>query len=323
MKKLVVWLLILSLLLMASCKRMEEDAEGTLDLYIEDQQEEIKGSVDLDVTGEEGNEEVENETVSEAPSDTKGDQTEEKAMGNNEPSAEPSSDLNEEQSDNKETESGEPVADAEEKKPENNEEAMTEGTQTEEKKEKPQIMVTYQYVQKSPEQMQEEADLIIKGKAVKKVGQRMVNPDNTLTAPDGIPIGNRLVTEFEVEVLEIYKGSYDGKNVNVKFSCGSMLSPELILYGEDENGVLASKVKIPDMPIGEECILLLRTMDSPEQPEWTHGYYPFGPEGSYGYLKSDGKGSFKNNTYEACSMNVTEESLKTELAALEQENLTK
>lgn len=311
MKKLVVWLMILVLLLMTSCKRLEQEAEGALDIYIEDQQEKIKGGVDTDVLA------TEEQDESESSSDAKADQSEE----NKELSAE-SPPLNKEQANQKETEDGEPGVDAEEKKPENNEESVTEGTQTEIKKEKHQIFVLRHHLQKTPEQMQMEADLIIKGKAVKKVGQRMVNPDNTLRDSDGILISNRLVTEFEVEILEIYKGSHEGEIVNVKFSCGSTLSPDLILYGEDEESILAEKVKIPDMPIGEECILLLRTMDAPDQPEWTHGYYPFGPEGSYGYLKSDGKGSFKNNTFEPSTMVVTEESFKAALAALEQENLT-
>lgn len=270
MKKLIVWLMILSLLMMASCKRMEQESEGALDIYIEDRSEE-----------------------------------------NKEASAETS--LKEEQADQQEERPDEPTVDMEENKGESNEEKVTNAPQTEEKS---QIMVTYSYVQKSPKQMQTEADLIIKGKAIKKVGQRMVNPDNTLRDSDGILISNRLVTEFEVEILEIYKGSYDGETVNVKFSCGSTLSPELILYGEDEDSVLVKKVTIPDMSIGEECILLLSMMDDSEQPQWTHGYYPFGPEGSYGYLKSDGKGNFKNDTFEASTMVVTDESLKAELAAL-------
>ena len=274
MKKLVIWLMILSLLMMTSCKRTEQELEGALDVYIENQSEEKK-----------------------------------------ETSAE--SFAKEDQADQKETEADEPMVDTEGDQVKSNEENVTNAPQTEKKS---QIMVTYNYIQKSPEQMKTEADLIIKGKAIKKIGQRMVNPDNTLRDSNGILISNRLVTEFEVEVLEIYKGSHDGKTVNVKFSCGSTLSPELILYGEDEESVLAEKVKIPDMPIGEECILLLQMMDSPEQPQWTHGYYPFGPEGSYGYLKSDGKGTFKNNTFEASTMVVTEEALKAELAALVKES---
>ncbi len=140
------------------------------------------------------------------------------------------------------------------------------------------------------EQLIETAEIIIKGKVVKKNSEFMVNPDGTRADADGNVIDNEQITEYTVEIQTLYKGDYDGATINVKTSNGRGLNPDLILYGEDEKSILATELNRLDFEIGEECILLLRYVEG-SVPE-SDGYYPVW--GFPGYFKSDGKGSFVN-----------------------------
>jgi len=140
------------------------------------------------------------------------------------------------------------------------------------------------------EQLLETAEVIIKGKVIKKNKEFMVNPDGMRADADGNVIDNEQITEYTVEIQTLYKGEYDGETINVKTSNGRGLNPDLILYGEDEKSILATELDRLDFEIGEECILLLRYVNG-SVPE-SNGYYPVW--GFPGYFKADGNGSFVN-----------------------------
>lgn len=175
-------------------------------------------------------------------------------------------------------------------------------------KEKDVIYTSITKIKLTQEELIDRADLILRGKVLKKVGMNMTNPDGTLKSSDGYRISNQLITEYAVEISEFYKGDYEGETINIKIACGNGLSPELILYGENETSVLAKKIELPDFEVGEECVLLLTQYEM--QPAWASGYYP---TDSYGYLEPDGDGNFSNNDFNS-PMTVTVESLKMAIA---------
>ncbi|MBQ8892870.1 MAG: hypothetical protein IJ043_00495 [Clostridia bacterium] len=93
-----------------------------------------------------------------------------------------------------------------------------------------------------------------------------------------------------MEVCEVYKGECQENFITVKTSNGSNLSPELILYGEDETSILVTPLERLDLEIGKECILLL-TNRKTEFPE-LNGYYP---AKTLGYLTVDATGVYSNH----------------------------
>ncbi|MBR6793740.1 MAG: hypothetical protein IKM48_05230 [Clostridia bacterium] len=285
MKKIVVWLMVLCLLTLTACKKIEHEATGESGIYIEDEE-----TITENILTEDQAKTEENESSARDQSVMNSELTPEDVSTQEEEPVETEPSASEE----------EPLADTE--------------IQTEEKE---IIYVSAYYPDYSLEQVRDMADLIIKGKTKKKVSEKMVNPDGDLKDSYGNSVLNRLITEFEIEVLEIYKGTYDGETIGIKYTCGLSLSPEQILNGEDENVIVKPKVILPNMPMGEECILYLRYITDEGLPKWTDGYYPIGqqPGGAAGYLKDDGNGGFTNNV-----TTVTDESLKAELAALVKES---
>ncbi len=63
------------------------------------------------------------------------------------------------------------------------------------------------------EQLLQEADLVVKGTVTAKNGETMSNPDGTLKDAEGYQILNQLITDYTVEIEEIYKGSYSGDTI--------------------------------------------------------------------------------------------------------------
>lgn len=135
--------------------------------------------------------------------------------------------------------------------------------------------------------------IILKGIVLEKGRSEMYNPDNSRKSEEGYLISNFEATEFIVEVEEIYKGVYDQKTIAVKTVNGEGLSPELILYGEDETSRLEEPLDRFELTTGEEYILCLSPYRHHE-PEFFSGYYVSKEE----TFAVDSLGRYKNNQEE-------------------------
>ena len=134
------------------------------------------------------------------------------------------------------------------------------------------------------------AVIILKGTVIEKTSEKMTNPTGKRRKANGELITNTQIAEYTVEISEIYKGDYKGHTITVKTSNGYGLSPDLILYGEDEKNILATSLKRQDFEIGKECILLLGYVD--EGYEDRNGYYTVA--GQWGYYPLNDAGSFQS-----------------------------
>ncbi|MBQ8892863.1 MAG: hypothetical protein IJ043_00460 [Clostridia bacterium] len=157
--------------------------------------------------------------------------------------------------------------------------------------EKSYVDVSITKVKYEENEILQRADLIIRGIVLRNNGYIMTNPDNTRTNSEGIYSPNAQITDYTVQILEIYKGSYSDSTIHVKTKNGFGFSPDLILYGEDETSILASPLERVDLEVGKECILILNHITGVFKEE--QGYYPFG---SSGYLLEDSTGTYVNNS---------------------------
>lgn len=177
--------------------------------------------------------------------------------------------------------------------------------------EKNTIYITSSSAHYEPTELLQLSDLILQGRVVQKNDEVMSNPDNTLVNKDGVLIGNALITDYTVEIDRVYKGSYDEETIHVKTNYGDGLTPELILNGEDEDSVLATKPDKIELSTEGDCILLLTYIDTGY--EESSGYFPIM---MLGYLTPDGTGQYTNNA-SVNNITLTTDSLVAELAELE------
>ena len=135
------------------------------------------------------------------------------------------------------------------------------------------------------------AELIVRGKILSKNSEEMTNPDGTRKDENGNAYENCLVTDYTVEVYDVYKGEWSEQTVHVKTFTGYGLSPDLILYGEDDKTVLADPVDRLELEVGGECILCLTQIENvfPDRSGYRVQY------GNHGYLKADGNGNYQNS----------------------------
>lgn len=161
-----------------------------------------------------------------------------------------------------------------------------EETQTAPRQEKNVITVSSSKARISQEDLTSGADLILYGRIKSKKSELMLNPDGKKTDASGQPIANEQITAYELEIHELYKGEYADTTITVKTSNGRNLSPDLILYGEDEKNVLSEPLDRFDLTVGEDCILYLTYVED-ELTEKT-GYYIFRGKAGYFYKSADG-----------------------------------
>lgn len=122
------------------------------------------------------------------------------------------------------------------------------------------------------EQLLEHPQIILRGVPVVKVNEWMLNPDGTRTDGQGNPIVNERITEYAIEVNEVYRGVWDEEYIHIKISDGYGWTPAEIINGE-ENG--AGSCTTGDaaqwLPLEKEAIFFLSWSDSGLEEE--HGYY--------------------------------------------------
>ena len=147
------------------------------------------------------------------------------------------------------------------------------------------------------------AELIVRGRVLSKNYEEMSNPDGTKTDSSGVAVSNAQYAEYTVEIYDVYKGEYTGDTVNVMTENGRDLSPDLILYGEDDDLILGSPLKRIDLDVGKECILLLVYVDK-HVADYS-GYYPYAKGLGYYPLGEDGKYvALEENSYDDYSFTL-------------------
>lgn len=158
--------------------------------------------------------------------------------------------------------------------------------------EKGYISIEETFVEIPQEELLKKAEIILKGRVASKDSEFMTNPDGTRTNENGDVVTNCQVATYTVEIDQLYKGDYSADTITVKTANGHGLSPDLILYGEDETHILADELNRFDLEVGKECILLLSAYD--ESLDDLDGYYAV--FGNFGYFLPDENGGYTNNT---------------------------
>ena len=160
-----------------------------------------------------------------------------------------------------------------------------------EPQEKAKLFISNTRIPYTEEEMIRRSDLIVKGIVLQNHGYVMTNPDNTRRNAAGEYSTNGQVTEYTVQVEQVYKGEYNQNTIRVKTMNGKSLSPDLILYGEDENTILAEPLERIDLIVGDEYILLIKNITTAVFDE-ENGFFP---TASAGYLYYH-NGNFKNDS---------------------------
>lgn len=140
------------------------------------------------------------------------------------------------------------------------------------------------------EELLDRAELVVQGTVIKKVSETMTNPSGKQKNDSGEIIKNSQVTAYDVEISKIYKGDYEEQNIIIMTSNGSGLSPDLILYGEDDKNILGTPLHRFDLDVGKECIFILTYID--DRGEDGNGYYCLA--GEWGYYPLNEEGIFKS-----------------------------
>jgi hypothetical protein len=139
----------------------------------------------------------------------------------------------------------------------------------------------------------------------------MTNPDGTLCDDEGKKIPNAQIAEYSVEIETLYKGTYESSVITVKTTNGHGLSPDLILYGEDERTILDHPLDREDLEEGADCILFLNNVDIGY--ELGNSYQLCG--GEQGYCSLDENGMY--TSYEMqYSISFSLETIQEEIAAV-------
>lgn len=138
------------------------------------------------------------------------------------------------------------------------------------------IEFTTMNVQYTTDQIIAEADLIVKGTIASVDEGIMTNPklDPDIKDDNGRAVNNEQIHTYVFEIDTIYKGDHTGDTVEVKTSNGFGLSPDIILYGEDDTAVLGTPLNRFDLKVGSECILALKLVKA--SPACRYGYYVHG-----------------------------------------------
>lgn len=177
------------------------------------------------------------------------------------------------------------------------------------KQEKSYISVNSSKAALDKQDLLQRAHIVVKGKVVSKNFEVMTNPDGTSKDSKGNVIVNRQIAEYTVDIDKLYKGEYDGDTIKVMTHNGYGLSPDLILYGEDDKNILATPLERTDLDVGKECILLLMYVD--DVSEGYEGYYPVAK--SKGYYPLDETGKY------VCKVSDSLDDYSFSLDAIEQE----
>ncbi len=149
------------------------------------------------------------------------------------------------------------------------------------------------------EQLLEYPQIILRGVPVAKAKEWMRNPDGTRTDEQGNPIVNEQITEYTVEVAEVYRGAWEEERIHIKISNGYGWTPEMILYGEEDEATFSTTgASIQYLPLGKEAIFFLSWSDDGAEEE--QGYYiscfPLG------YLTLNEDGTCSNNDVNSYSL---------------------
>ncbi len=138
------------------------------------------------------------------------------------------------------------------------------------------------------------------------------------TNPDGEDHLNAHATVYNLTLSEVYKGTWDKSTIEVKILNGLGMSPELYLYGEDENYILEKKEEPFLLEIGKEYILGLAFRDPEKYNCYSdpRGYgIQFGEE--WTFMQNE-KGNFENLVEGENHREMDIPTLKAKLAELQQ-----
>ena len=81
------------------------------------------------------------------------------------------------------------------------------------------------------------------------------------TTPDGKDYENAHITVYNMKISEIYFGTMETETFQLKLFNGKGMSPELYLYGKDDQYILEEKAERFLLNIGQEYILGLTFLD--------------------------------------------------------------
>ena len=156
-------------------------------------------------------------------------------------------------------------------------------------KEKDTLMVhkTYPVIEK--EDVLRDAKLLFLGTVTASDGGVMTNPDKTVKDENGHIIPNQQIVTYTVKVEKVFKGEYKEETMTLLLTNGYGMSPDLILYGEDETTIFADwDTEILYLEVGKPAIFSVCYNEKTNLlPAGYYlngkrtGYYPKNEDGQY------------------------------------------
>lgn len=120
------------------------------------------------------------------------------------------------------------------------------------------ISVSSSQASYSKNDLLETADIVLRGTVVAKGNTQQTNPNFEKTAENGTPLKNYFVTDYTINIHEIYKGEHTKESIDIKVG-NNRGAASLPGISADKNITVIDNTNIPqlELEIGKEYILIL------------------------------------------------------------------
>lgn len=156
------------------------------------------------------------------------------------------------------------------------------------------IMISADIALSTQEEFVKNSELILGGTITKVTAEYFTNPDGTLMTSEGILATNAWVTEYEMEISQVYKGDYEDDVIRIKVYNGESLTPDQFLYGEDEDAMVVTELSPYYLEVGAPCVVGLYYFERDYLKDGECGYNI--TYDSQGYFTLDEDGKYSNHS---------------------------
>lgn len=133
-----------------------------------------------------------------------------------------------------------------------------------------------------------DAKLLFLGTVTASDGGVMTNPDKTVKDENGHIIPNQQIVTYTVKVEKVFKGEYKEETMTLILTNGCGMSPDMILYGEDETTIFEDWERdIVYLEVGKPAIFSVYYNEKTSL--LPAGYYLNGKETGYYPKNEDGQ----------------------------------
>jgi hypothetical protein len=164
-------------------------------------------------------------------------------------------------------------------------------------KQKNTIMISADIALSTQEEFVKNSELILSGTITKITAQYFTNPDGTLMTEEDVPALNAWVTEYEMDISQVYKGNYEDDIIRIKVYNGEGMTPDQFLYGEDGNAIVVSELSPYYLEVGVPCVVGLYYFERDYLKDGECGYNITYDDQGYFTIDEDGK--YSNHSIDA------------------------